>query len=245
MTLKMFFNSPNNLGLSDVINKKIVNQNLYAKHLIRNQIVDSNSIFMLDNNNNFSNISHLELSKFKSKQFEKFEGCSLNTESYIYKNKRNDALCFKSFLLSVLKSKNNLQLFYQSLQNLKNIDKGFSTSLIILKPVKGGFTCYSSGVLGFLPRSHGVFFLKLLLFSLINDSNVERKFLNFSFLGNRCNFSVRYFIFRLKFLLGKVTIYYQHKRKNFSKSTKKKKRTSLNNCNFVFLSYKSRRKIKN
>ena len=64
-------------------------------------------------------------------------------------------LTFKSFNFN-----NKVKSFsiIDSFTNLFDvITNDSSNSIIFLNPIKGGFTCYSSGVIGFLPRKQGDF----------------------------------------------------------------------------------------
>ena len=74
--------------------------------------------------------------------------------------------------LLILITKLILFLLLNPLYNLLEIvTNESSNSLIFLNPVKGGFNCYSSGVIGFLPRKQGDFLVSLSLLSLKNGSD--------------------------------------------------------------------------
>ncbi len=235
MLIKKIFNKKE-LTLTEVVNKKCITKEVYGKYLVRSSLMDLKNLNILDNNSLFLNISNITLNKNKLN-----EGFSFNAKNFLYKNRKNSALRFNSFFSGLTAQENIIKSLYESLKSLKVTDK-ILNSIIILKPVKGGFACYSSGIVGFLPRSHGIFFMIRALLFLIKDISFDRKLLNINFLSNYFNFSKKFFVMRLPFELGKITIYSRFKKNNFSSTSRRKKKEFLNDYNFVFLSQKIEKK---
>ena len=77
-----------------------------------------------------------------------------------------------------VKSFSSARSFYNLLEIVTNES---SNSLIFLNPVKGGFNCYSSGVIGFLPRKQGDFLVSLSLLSLKSGSDKKEIFSNLNY----------------------------------------------------------------
>ena len=237
MVLKMFF-SKNKSPLDEVIVKKILNKNVYEKSYIRGPLMDSKTIQLLDNNVSLHNLSSQSIPKiYNRSMYKDVEGLSLNTNSFFYKNRLNNNLKFRSFILNSIRSQNLLDSFYNSLKTLQITSKRCSASLLILKPVKGGFACYSSGIYGFLPRSHGIYFITKTLLSILKDKEVSNRFLNLIHLLADSKIIKTSFLMRLEFILGKITLYLPvAKQDNFFSSSKKRKEDFINDYNFIFLS---------
>jgi hypothetical protein len=242
MILKTFFNNKKPL-FQDLIIKKSLNNNLYGKFFVRSSLEDSKSIRLIDNNSSFFNVSTNNLLKIIVNPRKTIEdGYSLNAKNFLYKNKQSNALRFRSFISNFTSRNNLLNSVLYSLKSLKPMNENLTNSLIVLKPIKGGFACYSSGIVGFLPRSHGLFFIIRTFFLLIKNLNNKSKLLNLNSIFIDENFNKKFFVFRLPFELGKITIYSRFKKNNFSLSSRKKKREFLNDYNFVFLSQKIEKK---
>ena len=237
MILKNFF-SKNQSFLKEVVIKKILNKSVYEKSYIRGPLMDSKTIQLLDNNTSFYNLSAQNISKIYNKNiYKELEGLSLNTNSFFYKNRLNNNLKFRSFILNSIRYENLLDSFFNSLKTLQVSAKKRSASLLILKPVKGGFACYSSGIYGFLPRSHGVYFITKTLISILKDKQISNRFLNLIYLLTNSKTIKNSFLMRLEFILGKITLYLPvAKQDNFFSLSKKKKEDFINDYNFIFLS---------
>ena len=237
MILKNFF-SKNQSFLKEVVIKKILNKSVYEKSYIRGPLMDSKTIQLLDNNTSFYNLSAQNISKIYNKNiYKELEGLSLNTNSFFYKNRLNNNLKFRSFILNSIRYENLLDSFFNSLKTLQVSAKKRSASLLILKPVKGGFACYSSGIYGFLPRSHGVYFITKTLISILKDKQTSNRFLNLIYLLTNSKTVKNSFLMRLEFILGKITLYLPvAKQDNFFSLSKKKKEDFINDYNFIFLS---------
>jgi hypothetical protein len=238
MILKKVFSKTQNL-LNSVVVDKSLNKEIYQKSYVRGSLQNSRTIQILDNNSLFSNLAVQNIIRIRGKSFAKqLEGISLDTNSFLYKNKLNSNLKFKSFIFNSLRYKNLLNSFYTSLKILEFSEKRVCNTLLILKPIKGGFTCYSSGVSGFLPRSHGVFLLTKALISALTDKKIGRRVVNLNYLIHEEKMNKIPLLLRLEFALGKIAIYPEFKQNNFSLTSTKKKRDFLNDYNFIFLSQK-------
>jgi hypothetical protein len=236
MIYKEIFSKNQNF-LNDIINKKFLNKNIYEKFYIRGSLLGLKNIQILDNNSAFYNFPVQNMPKIYSTKTTKcFEGFSLNANSFFYRNKLNNTLKFRSFILNSLKYKNLIDSFYNSLEVLNIWGSPFN-SLMVLKPVKGGFSCYSSGFFGFLPRSHGLLLISKTLIPIFNNHEIKSRIQNLSSLifDNVNKKSV--FLLRLQFSLGKVLVHLPVvKQNNFSSISKKRAKYVVNDYNFIFLS---------
>ena len=231
--------SKNQTLLNNVAINKILNKDIFGKSYVRGPLMGSQTIQVLDNNSSFFNISVQNINRiYGNRSGKQIEGGSLSTNSFFYKNKLNNSLKFRSYTLNSLRYKNLLDSFYTSLKTLEVSEEKKSSSLVVLKPIKGGFICYSSGVSGFLPHSHGVFLLIKTMTAISKDKQSERRLLNLSSLVQNQHLKKISFPLRLEFFLGKISIYPEFKQNNFSLAPIKKKRDFLNDYNFVFLSQK-------
>ena len=238
MIHKKVFSSDQRL-LNDVSINKILNKDIFGKAYIRGSLIDSQIVAILDNNNSFSNISVQNINKMYGNNFGKqIEGTSIQTNLFFYKNKLNNGLKFSSYILNSVRYRDLLDSFYISLGTLRVSKKKKRMSLVILQPIKGGFNCYSSGVSGFLPRSHGIFFLIKTVMSVIKDKRKKRRLFNLNSLIQNQNLKKKIFPLRLEFFFGHILIYSGFRRKNFSVVPIKRRRRFINESNFVFLSKK-------
>ena len=161
MILKKIYASNNNSKLENINDKKALSKNVYNKFITRSNLLGNSNFSVLDNNNNFYNISTEDLDKLNFYLKKKSIGSSVNLNLAVYKNKFNNSLQFKSFSFNnKLKTFSIVKSFYNLLEVVTNES---SNSLIFLNPVKGGFNCYSSGVVGFLPRKQGDYLISLTL----------------------------------------------------------------------------------
>lgn len=224
-------------SLFDEINvKKFLNKNFYAKFLVRSSLLNSKTINVLDTSTKIYNVSKSDLEGLLQKKISPLEGFSLNSHKTVYTNKRNTALRFESFLCNFSSSVNLLETVYQSFKCLQLKSASGQNSLIILKPIKGGFCSYCSGIIGFLPRSHGLMIMKKILFLSVKMKVTQNKHLldYFHYFLALGKFTNKYFTPRLLFNLGQAVVYSRFKKNNFSSSSRKKKDFSTE-YNFVFL----------
>lgn len=223
----------------NIIDNKILNKEYFGKFYIRSLRVDNKKIYILDNsylqlNSNVSEVNSFIFTK-KSKL-----GCSLTVDIYDYKNQLNNAISFKSYILSQKKSITNYTQNF--LNSLKTLNKNLNTFkfLFLTHPNKGGFICYSYGFLGFIPKNHCNYFLLKFLngFKIyIKNKNFlifYLKFLNefkkdFSFF----NIYTKYFILNIQSFYG-INNFLKRAKTNKTKVKTKILNTKFK-LNFVFL----------
>jgi hypothetical protein len=234
---------------SSLLEQKTINS-LFSKHYVRADILGNTSTQLLDNNNTFINFTTQELKK-KSLHLDTKNiniGRSVALDSFIFKNKRNNTVQLDSFLenrrISIENKLLDLTFWLNSLQKYK-IKKRAGCSL--LKPVKGGFFCYSGGVKGFLPRKQTLRAFFRIFFHFFKNAG-SKKLSNLNFLINQKHSFYENGLFKLPILLGKINLATRTKYKNFSYIFHKKrtgmKNKSLNYLNFVFLTYLKKQKLK-
>ena len=240
----------NNLGILNQINdnllfdNKVLSKNLYGKFFVRSTLLDNKKVYVIDNNFNQFNIQTLECEKFFFHK-KKLLGHSFYAKNFTYIHKLNNFLLFKSFLMNYSISQKSLLSSFTNA--LKFISKKQQSSFFLLNPVKGGFNCYSSGFLAFMPRKHCRFIWNYFLQYIAKKTNqfTQRKtiipLLKVLIYKNTNN--KKCLAFRLPYFLGKLNLYSSFKLNNFSNVKKKKKRKKvLAGLNFVFLSNKSKKK---
>lgn len=233
MILKQIY-SKNLDALKNSLDKKKLVKDLYGKVLTRSSIGENLSLFVVDDNKSFFNISS---------SIENKVGSSIYAKEFEYKNKLNSSLTLKTLLTNnkSVKTVSFLSSFYNL---LKTTEKDYRGSLLILNPIKGGFLCYSGGVVGFMPRRHATFSFFTAYSSIINSRsrNKQISVLNLSFLLETKNFIKNKFILRLSNWWGKITLFPRSRRNRFSNPPRRKKRKFSNRTNFVFLSKKNNNK---
>ena len=95
MIYKEIFSKNQNF-LNDIINKKLLNKNIYEKFYIRGSLLGLKNIQILDNNSALYNTSVQNVSKVNGiKTIKYLEGISLNANSFFYRNKLNNTLKFR------------------------------------------------------------------------------------------------------------------------------------------------------
>jgi hypothetical protein len=225
-------------SLSNHYNEVVVDNNNVLLSLFKNKVKTSKRI--KGNTNNYKIYFPSE-----NKNFVKpvKEGQSINTPSFFYKNRKND--CFK-FRYPILRSSmilrssicnNHIDKLRQSIEGLKHSSTWSRSSLLILAPKRGGFSCYASGILGFLPKRHGnSLFCKTLLF-LLKDEKMQKRLKNVLFITCKKSSGNASFLLRLHGFLGKFRFVFRKKRRKFSLSRKKKnKKNSYRKYTMIFLS---------
>ena len=215
-------------------NKKLLNKKIYGKVLMRNQDFLQTTSCQLDND-----YFTLSLTKSLSDKRITLSGGSLFYKEFLYSNRSNNYLKFNS-LLTINQSKFSFSdSFSRFLDVLKN--KKIKSNLFILNPIKGGFECYSSGVVGFLPRRQGnLVFFKIFYF-FKRKLNTQTSLLSFLNLFLNKNHKIKKFsILKAMFCWGKITLYSPNKRKNFARS--RKIRHLSKELNFVFLGNRLKKK---
>lgn len=223
-----------------LFDKKLLNKKLYGKVLLRNSNILSTTSCQLDDSfGNFNVSRSLLIKNIVYKKNVILSGRSFFLKDFVYLNRFNKYLKFKG-LLAVNQTKlsfsNSFSKLLDKLQNFKR-----NSSMFVLSPIKGGFTCYSSGVIGFLPRSH----LKLILLKIFNFFKQEIKYLrspfySINFVINKKQKIKIFSVLRTLFCWGQIALYSPHTHKNFSKTNKI--RHFSKGLNFVFLVNKSKEK---
>jgi hypothetical protein len=235
MLLKKFFYHRKSL-FGKINRKKFLLKNFYEKFLIRSNLMDSNTIKVLDTDTQIYNVQTANLARLVFNKTSNLEGFSFNARKILYANKRNNLLRFESFLCNFSSQHNVLENTYRSLKCFKKKNKSLLNPVIVLKPIKGGFRCYCSGAVGFLPGSqarkakekHFFFSIK----KQVDDSNEKHNYINYILTEGK--FTDKYFIPRILLKLSKAEISSRYKRKNFSASSRKKKYYGFGH-NFVFI----------
>jgi len=186
--------------------KKVLSKHVYNKFIARSHLLGSSSFNILDNNSTFYNISSEDLDKLNSYLKKDSIGNYLNINVSSYKNKFNGSIQFKSFTMNnEATSFSSARSFYNLLEIVTNES---SNSLIFLNPVKGGFNCYSSGVIGFLPRKQGDFLVSLSLLSLKSGSDKKEIFSNLNYVLSKKSFIKSYFGLKLPHWWGRTGAYF-------------------------------------
>lgn len=237
MILKKIF-SNFNLEADNYLDKKVLSKKIYGKFLVRSPLLESNPLYVLDNDNTFFNISSFRLKKFIKLPQDDLTGSALLAKEFEYKNKLNKSLVIKNFIVkndSAIKT-SLINSFYSTLQLSR---KHYFSSLLILNPIKGGFICYSSGVTGFMPRSHATFAFSNALTIFNKASLAEDSIKSLSFLIDPKNKIKDFLVIRVSNWWGKITLFPRVKKNRFSSLSRRKKRTFSNNINFVFLTKKT------
>jgi len=236
MILKKIF-SKFNSEIDNSSNKKVLSKIIYGKFLVRSPLLESTPLYVLDNDSTFFNVSSFKLKKFV-KLPEDLTGSSLLAKEFEYKNKLNKSLVIKNFIV-----KNDCSIkttlidsFYSTLQLSR---KHYLSSLLILNPIKGGFICYSSGITGFMPRSHATFAFSNALKVFTKSSLKVESINNLSFLIDYQNKIKDFLVFRVANWWGKITLFPRIKKNRLSILSRRKKRFFSNNLNFVFLTKKT------
>lgn len=248
MLFKEIFSKKSN-SLEKNFQIKMFNISVYSKSLVRTmEPLNKQTESVVDNNYVLLNLFKSKtntLKSFKGKNLleKKFirlaEGQCTKTTSFLYKNRKNEGFKFNSPILKPSICQNHINMLHQSIGGLINSNTWTKSSMLILMPKRGGFSCYASGFLGFLPKKHGSnLFCKTLLF-LLNDKEDSKRLKNVLFITHKQSLSQRStsFLLRLHCFLGKFRFLFRKKRKKFALSRKKKgKRSSYRRYTMVFLS---------
>ena len=214
------------------LEKKYLTNLVYSKNIIRNNIDEKNKVQSIDNN---STITH-----FKNKTDSDI-GSSLILKDFLFKYKYNKPLQLKSTQSNfVLQNNINSLKLHSSLKVISN-DRSRLRLMLFLNVVKGGFLGYSSGIVGFIPKSQ----IKSIIQNVIkNQSNKKANLSNLLFLLSKNHVTKKFFPFRVPFFLNNMTAYPFFQKYNFSKSTHRKRRAFRNYLNFIFVSKKVVQKSK-
>jgi len=206
MILKKIYSINKNDSLEKLNEKKVLSKHLYNKFVARSYLLGNSNFSVLDNNSNFYNISTTDLEKLNFYFKDKPTGSSLNLNLFSYKNKFNSSIQFKSFNFNnKIDSFSSTKAFNNLLEVVSNES---SNSLLFLNPVKGGFNCYSSGVVGFLPRKQGDHLISLALTSLKKNNKKNVVFSNLNYLLSKNSFIKTFFSIKLPHWWGRTGAYF-------------------------------------
>lgn len=218
-------NIPDKFNKQGAKEKTILSNYVYNKFITRSYLMGNKKFAVLDNSSHFYNISATDLKKVSVYSKTEEVGVSLSANLTQYSNKYNNSLRFKSFNFNnKINSFSALNSFTNLLEVITNDS---SNSLIFLNPIKGGFTCYSSGVVGFLPRKQADFLVSIASNSL-KDHADEKSFLtDVNYFFNHKYFFRNFFGVRLPHWWGRTGAYFSFSEQKLS--------TRLS---FIFLSQK-------
>jgi hypothetical protein len=255
MLLKEIFSKKTNL-LEENLQNKVLNTILYEKSYIRGSITsDHSTTEVFDNDSLLSNtfknkVKTLKYLKEKKSNYKikvasivenpdkSLEGQSICTQSFLYKNRKSEGFRFSASILKPSLFKNHIDTLYKSVVSLKHSCNQNSSSLLVLTPKRGGFICYASGILGFLPKKHGSSLFRKTLLVLLKDKKIKRRLENVLLLTRKQDNSNRSFLLRLRCFLGKFRFAFRKRRKKFSLSRKKSgKKSSYRRYTMLFLSH--------
>ena len=263
MLLKEIF-SKKKILFKEIFHNKITNTVSYKKSYIRGDTsLGQSTTKVMDDNNILSTSFKNKVKKFKSfkenKKFHKtdavcnvknqsiksLEGCSSQAQSALYKNKKNDSFRFYASLLKPFECKNHLEALCQSIENLNRGGIQNKSSLLILTPKRGGFTCYASGIIGFLPKRYGIHLFFNMLFILLKGKETEKRLQNVLFLTRQQDIHATSFLLRLKFFLGRFRFMFLKKKKKFALSRKNILKITHRRYTMIFISRAAIKKTTN
>jgi len=235
MILKKIF-SKHNYITENYLQNKLLSKNEYSKLYFRNPLSKNETILVSENNSTFDIFNSIKEKK----------GNSIVSNPFLLKNQRDKTMKLRTFFTRNSKNLYLKEIYdnykFLTTKKLKNKVK----SILILKPVKGGFSCFSRGVVGFLPRRHGNMLLKKKIKAFFCNRNRNTKMSHIRFLLRKKN-KKRYlvdstFLLRLSFFFAKLKMYPQYKKNSFASSLKPK--SIWGEANFVFLSKFKKNKTK-
>ena len=206
MALKTFYN---NYQIKSLKNTKLLNQKLYPKSWIRNEIKTKKDIKVVDN---YVIIKHISCKNPLKK------GHNLWTEDFIARNNNNKTLKLLLNASVLNKTTSVLKKYETSLKKVAS--KHEKKPLILLKSIKGGYSTYYSGMNGFLPKSqykHAAQILKKNQKSFLKNLAVKK-----------------FFPSRLFLKLSKISVEQNNIKNNFV--IQKTKHQFNNGLNLVFIS---------
>jgi hypothetical protein len=127
----------NSVAIEGAQAKKLFSEKIYNKFFIRSSVRKGKNLKVIDSGSNFFHISSSQVL-----------GSSFYGKYTVYTSQLNKHLKFKHFSAQESLKKTNLLNTFLMFPLAK-------ISMILIKPIKGGFRAYCAGMLGFLPRSHG------------------------------------------------------------------------------------------
>ena len=142
--IKTFEKINNLINTENILEKKILNQSIYYKFIIRN--INNENFIIIENESYISTIKNLT-TFLRIKNKKKFDvlGFTINKVYYHFQSIYMKKFKFE-FLFNKRTKKTSLNLYYNKLNF--NIKK--KKILLILYKNKGGYICYYSGIIGFI-----------------------------------------------------------------------------------------------
>jgi len=218
MAYKTFFF---NFLKTDIPSKTLLTKHIFPKSFIRKRykpnsvVVSSGAVCLIETDGVFL-LKTLLQNKVGNYVF---------LQNKIFSHNKLKILKLKSFFFSenYLTKTTALSLFLKSLKSLYSLK--ISQLTVIICPVKGGYTVFSQGILGFLPKSHYKFyFFKKVTFFRFKF----KKFFRYSLLKTTRFKNTNYFLFffsvsKLLCILKKASLYYFLKKQKMSIQPKLKK----------------------
>lgn len=193
--------------------QKIFSEHYYDKFYIRNELLDTNSHFY-----NYRKNTKV--------------GFSVNQSIYTYSHIYNNKFTFNSFLNKEIKhSRSYIDNYYKTLLTLTSNKK--SLLFFLLRPQKGGFYSYHSGMVGFIPAGN----IKLLIYNLLSRLRIK-DFLTLMY--TLSNVSKTLNCFRLFLYNVKVKLLRFYKKRHFSCIKRGIYSKILSNSIFLFKTNKIR-----
>ena len=197
--------------------QKIFSEHYYNKCYIRNEFLDTSTNF------------------YNYKQNTK-AGFSVNRSIYTYSHIYNNKFTFNSFLNKEIQHCTSyINNYCKALLTLKSKKKNFS--FFLLKPKKGGFYSYYSGIVGFIPTSN----VKLLIYKLLSKLKIK-DFLTLVYTFTDFNKTLNCFRFFLYNIRVKLLRFY--KKRHFSNAKRVIYRKILSNSIFLLKTTKIRYELK-
>jgi hypothetical protein len=246
--------------LEENLQSKMLNTNVYTKSYVRTKNSLNQRIELITDNHCI--LSSLLKSKVKRLKYfkesrsnpkakfltpvnnllkkaflELTEGHALNTQKFLYRNRKNGNFRFHSSALRSSSCANHIDLLRQSIEGLRKSNKINKSSLLVLTPKRGGFLCYASGILGYLPKKHGNNLFCITLSLLLKNKKFQTRLKNILYITDKQSSCNNFFLLRLHCFLGKFRFVFRRKRKKFSLSRKKKgKKSAFRRYTMLFLS---------
>lgn len=218
----------------NLLSKKLLNKIFYHKSYIRSNLLTNKKLKIVDHYSSSSSIDTDNLKNRISTHFSDFNGLSVNSKMYTFTNLLNNSIKFNNPMYSFVGTNlNYIESFDKTLSSLNQEENSFR-EILILNPIKGGFQCYFSGVFGFLPRSQANILFYNLATNFLHSLKTCSQLTGLNLFRNILDLQKR-FIFRFPLKQGKVSLYPEHFKNNFSNKKAIKKRIFHNSLNVVFL----------
>ena len=201
------------ISIFDRITRKLLNNLYYNKSFIRSSLLNSKNLSIIDNYSNFfiTQTEKIKYLHFPDKTFT--YGNSINSKLMVFCNVFNNLLKFKlqSFIFSGF-NPHFIDLFQSTLNKIYETENKYK-SILILNPVKGGFSCYALGVFGFLPESHALIFFKKILQKVraLKRKSITSNFLLLDIFRKRSSFKKTH-LFRFPLHIAKISVYQKKKK---------------------------------